>query len=171
MGFLASVVSFSRTVVDGAQAPECAVDRDGDETVTGGHFGPPGDDSPPLPSDVAYLGDDTGAGAAQITGYQDPATPGLATPGERRLYARSAPGVVAVELWLKSDGTLVARNPTGARLELGADGSARLATGLGELAIDPAGNVTWTTPLGTFGAATHQHATPFGPSGPPLRGT
>jgi hypothetical protein len=56
-------------------------------------------------------------------------------------------------------------------MALGPDGSARLGNALGELALDAAGNVTWTTPLGTNGAATHTHTTPFGPSGPPIPGT
>jgi hypothetical protein len=171
MGFLARVISFARTTVDGAQAPEVTVDRDGDEVATGYHFESSGDDAPPLPGDLAYLGDDAGAGAAQAIGYQDPLTPGTAAPGERRIYSRSAPGVVAVELWLKGDGTLVATNPAGGVLELGPDGSARLGNALGELALDAAGNVTWRTPLGTNGAATHTHPTPFGPSGPPIPGT
>lgn len=171
MGFLASVISFARTVVDGSPAPEVTADRGGDEVVTGHHFGAPGDDAPPLPGDLVYLGDDSGAGAAQAVGYQDPATPGLAAPGERRIYSRSAPGAVAVELWLKADGSLVATNVAGGVLELGVDGSGRVGNALGELALDAAGNVTWTTPLGTNGAATHSHATPFGPSGPPIPGT
>lgn len=171
MGFLAKVVSFERSTVAGAQTPECRVDRGGGETVTAHHFSAAGDDAPPLPGDLAYLGDDAGAGAAQITGYQDPSTPGAAAAGERRLYARSGPGVVAVELWLKADGTITASNPGGAVLELAPDGSARVANALGSIAVDPAGNVTWTTPLGTNGAATHAHATPFGPCGPPIPGS
>lgn len=171
MGFLAKVVSFARASVAGAQTPECIVDRDGGDTVTAHHFTAPGDDAPPLPGDVAYLGDDAGAGAAQIVGYQDPATAGVALPGERRIYSRSAPGVVAVSLWLKADGTITASNPGGAVLELAPDGSARVGNALGSFAVDPAGAVTWTTPLGTNGAATHTHPTPFGPSGPPIPGT
>jgi hypothetical protein len=171
MGFLATVISFVRTVVDGAQAPECRVDRDGDDTATAYHFAAPGDDAPPLTGDLAYLGDDSGAGAAQAVGYQDPFTPGKAAAGERRIYARAAPGVVAIDLWLKRDGTLVATNLAGGVLELGPDGAGRVRNALGELAVDAAGNVTWRTPLGTNGAATHTHATPFGPSGPPIAGT
>jgi hypothetical protein len=153
VGFLATVVSFARTVLAGEQAPECRLDLDGGDASTAHHFSPPGVDAVPLPGDVAYAGDDAGAGKAQIVGYQDPKTAGLAEPGEVRLYSRSGPGVMAVELWLKADGSLVARNA------------------LGELAIDAAGVVSWTTPLGTNGAATHSHSTPFGPSGPPLPGT
>lgn len=170
MGFIAEVVAFARTLVEGARVPECTVDRDGDETATAGHFSPAGDDAPPLPSDVAYLGDDRGAGAAQILGYQDPASEPKAAPGEKRIYSRAGPGVVAAEIWLKGDGTILAKAAAGA-LELSPDGSARLSNALGSLAIDPAGNVTATTPLGSYGAATHTHPTPFGPSGPPIPGT
>jgi hypothetical protein len=170
MGFLATVVSFTRSVFAGAQAPECTVDRDGGETLTALHLGAPGDDAAPLPGDVAYLGSDEGSGAAQIVAYQDPSTPGVAAPGERRIYSRSGPGVVAAELWLKADGTLVAKNASGS-LELGPDGSGRLVNPLGSIALDAAGLVTWTTPLGTNGAATHQHGTPFGPTTPPIPGT
>lgn len=171
MGFLGEVISSARTTVDGSQAPEVTVDRGGDEIVTAHHFSAPGDDGPPLPGDLAYLGDDEGAGAAQAVGFQDPATPGKAAPGERRLYARSGPGAVAIELWLKADGSLVATGLAGGVLALGPDGSGRVGNALGELAVDAAGNVTWKTPLGTNGAATHSHSTPFGPSGPPIPGT
>jgi hypothetical protein len=171
MGFVATVIAFERTEVEGVQTPECSVNRDGDETATGHHFSSPGDDAPPLPGDLAMLADDSGAGEAQPVGYQDPSTPGRAAPGEKRIYARSAAGVVACEIWLKSDGSLVVESASGATVELGTDGAVRLANGAGELAIDAAGNVTATTPLGTFGAATHTHTTPFGPSGPPITGT
>ena len=58
-----------------------------------------------------------------------------------------------------------------ASAELGSDGSIDLSNGAGGVAVDAAGNVTFTTPLGTFGAGTHTHTTPFGPSGPPIPGT
>jgi hypothetical protein len=153
MGFLAEVTAFERVVVDGAQAPECALDRDASDTATGGHFSPAGDDAPPLPGDVALCVDVEGTGAAQIAGYQDPSTPPLATGGEKRIYSRMVAGVVAAEVYLKADGSLVVRNA------------------LGELAVDAAGNVTWKTPLGTNGAATHAHGSPFGPTSAPIPGT
>ncbi len=172
MGILARVVSFLRARVDGAEAAEVGVDLGGDDTPTALHFCAPGVDAAPLPGDVATLEPGSGKGAVDAVGYQDPSTPGKARPGEVRLYARSGPGAVAVELWLESDGTLVARNPVvGAELALGPDGSVRAGNALGELAVDPAGVVTWSTPLGQNGAGTHTHATPFGPSGPPIPGT
>lgn len=127
MGFVATVRAFARTVIAGAQAPEVTVDRDGDETATAHHFGAPGDDAVPLPGDVAYLGDDAGAGAAQSVAYQDPTTAGVAAAGERRIYSRSAPGVMAAEVWCKADGTIVLRNASGARLELDAAGNVTVA--------------------------------------------
>lgn len=89
MGFLATVVSFTRTIVAGAQTPECTVDRDGDETLSVHHFSAPGDDAPPLPGDVAYLGDDAGAGAVQAVAYQDPETSPVAAAGEKRKIGRA----------------------------------------------------------------------------------
>ncbi len=171
MGFLGEVVSFERATVEGAQAPEVRIDRGGDEPATVGHFAPPGIDAAPLPGDNAYAGDDVGAGAAQAVGYQDPKTPPVATGGEVRLYSRSGPGVVAADVWLKADGTIVARTVAGGVFELGPDGSMRAGNAVGELAVDPAGVVTWKTALGLNGAATHTHPTPFGPSGPPIPGT
>lgn len=152
-GFLGAVIAFARETVSGSHVPETRVDRDGTDAATTGHFSAPGDDAPPLPGDLAYLADDFGAGNAQAVGYQDPATVGVAAPGEKRIYARSGPGVVACEIWLKADGAIVIAMP------------------LGSLAIDAAGNVTATTPLGTAGALTHTHTTPFGPSGPPIPNT
>lgn len=137
----------------GAHAPEAKVDRGGGDSITAYHFSAPGDDSQPLPTDVVYLGDDEGKGNAQILGYQDPKTSPAAALGEKRIYARSGPGVVSAEVWLKADGTLVLKNS------------------LGSIELDPTGNVTAKTPLGSFGAATHTHSTPFGPSGPPLPNT
>ncbi len=170
MGFLATVVEFTRSIVDGAQTPEAKVDRGGGDAVTAYHFAPPGDDSQPLPGDLAYLGDDEGAGNAQILGYQDPRNAGVAGRGEKRSYARSAAGALACEVWLKADGTIVVKNAV-VTLQLAASGAASVSNSNGSIDIDAAGNVTATTPLGTFGAGTHQHTTPFGPSGPPIPGT
>lgn len=153
MGFIATVVSFARSVVSGAQAPEAKVDRGGGDTITAGHFSAPGDDSQPLPGDIVFVAEDEGQGNGQIVGYQDAKTSPVAAGGERRLYARRGPGVVSCEVWLKADGTLTLKND------------------LGSIELDPTGNVTAKTPLGSFGAGTHTHTTPFGPSGPPIPNT
>lgn len=170
MGFIATVVEFLRTVTDGAQTPEAKVERGGDDPLTGYHFAPPGDDSQPLAGDDAFLVDDTGKGAAQIVGYQDPTSTPKAGAGEKRIYSRSGPGVMACEVWLKADGTIAIVNAAGS-IELAADGSSQMVNPLGSVALSSAGLVTFTTPLGTFGADTHTHASPFGPTGPPIPGT
>src|SRR5688572_5818346 len=122
MGFLATIVEFVRSIVDGAQAPEAKVDRGGGDALTAYHFAPPGDDSQPLPGDLAYLGGDEGAGTAQILGYQDPKNAGVAGPGEKRIYARSSDGTVVCQVWLKADGSVLLSNQAGS-VTLGADGA------------------------------------------------
>lgn len=172
MGFLATVVEFLRSTVEGVPTPEAKVDRGGNDTVTGYQFGPPGIDAHPLPGDVAYLGDDLGKGSAQILGYQDPKNAGTAGAGEHRLYSRSSDGLIVAEIWLKADGSILISNAVGAStVELAADGAIALSNATGGIAVDAAGNVTATTPLGQFGSGTHTHTTPFGPSGPPIPGT
>ena len=187
MGYLGEVVEFTRTVIEGKQTPEAKVDRGGGDAVTAHHFANPGDDSQPLPTDVAYVGDDQGTGNGQILGYQDPDTAPVAGAGEKRLYARSGAGVVACAVWLKADGTVLVSNDQGAlelkadgsvtvsnpqgSAELGSDGSVSVGNALGGITVDAAGNVTWKTPLGTNSAGTHTHVSPFGPTGPPIPGT
>lgn len=170
MGFIATVISFTRSVVSGAQAPEAKVDRGGGDSITAYHFSAPGDDSQPLPGDIAFVAEDEGQGNGQIVGYEDPKTSPVAAAGEKRIYARSGPGVVAAEIWLKVDGALVLKN-TSTTIELKADGAAIMSNAVGSIELDAAGNVTAKTALGTFGAATHTHTTPFGPSGPPIPNT
>ncbi len=189
MGFLASVVEFLRISDQGTPTPEVKCDNGDGDPVTAGHFAPPGTDARPLPGDVAYLGDDLGAGNAQAVGYQDPKNAGVAGAGEHRLYSRDADGAIVAEVWAKADGSILIRSELAsssvelkadgaislateqASAELGADGAINLSNATGGLAIDASGNVVATTPLGTFGAGTHTHASPFGPTGPPIPGT
>jgi hypothetical protein len=170
MGFLATVVEFLRSSDQGVPTPEVKFDPGDADTSTGGHFAPPGTDAPPLPGDVGYLGDDVGRGNAQALGYQDTKNPGIASGGEHRLYSRAADGSVMAEVWLKGDGSITLTAPQASAV-LGPDGAIELSNAHGGLSIDAAGNVVATTPLGTFGAGTHGHNSPFGPIGPPIPGT
>jgi hypothetical protein len=189
MGFLATVVEFLRSSDQGTPTPEVKCDPGDNDAATHFHFAPPGTDAVPLAGDVAYLGDDLGAGTAQAIGYQDPNNTGLAAGGEHRTYARAPDGSIVGEIWSKGDGSILVRSvlagssvelgadgaisltSPGASAELGADGAIEVSNALGGIAVDAAGNVTATTPLGTFGAGTHTHASPFGPTGPPIPGT
>lgn len=175
MGFLATVISFTRSVVAGAQAPEAKVDRGGGDSITAYHFSSPGDDSHPLPGDVVFVAEDEGSGNVQIVGYQDPKTSPVAAAGEKRIYARSAPGTVACEVSLRNDGTVVVRNtqatielrPDGAvavngaqaSIELGADGAASVTNALGSIDLDAAGNITLKNAVATLELKTSGEAT------------
>ena len=169
LGSLGDVVEFTRTVVEGKQTPEAKVDRGGGDAITAYHFSAPGDDSFPLPTDVVFLAGDDGSGTAHILGYQDPETTPVAEAGEKRIYARSGPGTVACEIWWKADGSVVISNDAGS-VTLGPGGTLRAENSLASMELTTTG-VTVTTVLGPVGATTHQHPTPFGPSGPPLPGT
>lgn len=172
MGFLATVREFLRSTVGGAPTPEVKCDLGGDDAVTGYHFTPPGVDAQPLAGDLVYLGDDQGAGIAQALGYQDTKNAGVAGAGEHRTYARASDGSIVAEIWAKADGSILIRSVlAGSTVALAADGAIDLSNSTGGVAVDAAGNVTATTPLGSFGAGTHTHTTPFGPSGPPIPGT
>lgn len=172
MGFLATVAEFLRSLDQGVPTPEVKCDRGGEDAVTAFHFTPPGTDAAPLPGDLVYLGDDLGAGNAQALGYQDPANAGRAAGGEHRIYSRAADRTPVAHVWLKADGSIVIESElAGSSVTLGPDGAITAENAAGGWSVDAAGNVTATTPLGTFGAATHTHTTPFGPSGPPIPGT
>jgi hypothetical protein len=170
VGFLATIISFTRAVVQGAHAPEAKVSRGGNDTLTAGHFSAPGDDSYPLPDDVAYVGDGAGKGAAEILGYQDSKTTPVAVAGEKRIYSRSGPGVVAASVYLRSNGTIIVRNSLGS-VELTPTGSVTIGNAVGSISLSALGLVTFTVGVSTVGASTHVHNIPTGVSGPPVPGT
>jgi hypothetical protein len=108
-GKLAKVVSFERR---GAEE-DVVVDTGGGALVTAAHLGGAGEDSPPLPGDVASLDDSSGTGNQQVTGYHDPLNTGKADDGEKRIYGRNAAGEVVAEVWLKGDGTVLVQGKIG----------------------------------------------------------
>ena len=69
-------------------------------------FAPSGDDSPPLPDDLAVLVYNNRTGGLAYLGAIDQANAPEAQPGERRIYARDSSGAIVSTLWLKGDGTL-----------------------------------------------------------------
>lgn len=172
MGRLATVGEFLRNNDQGTPTPEVKCDAGDGDASTAGHFAPAGTDAPPLAGDVAYLAEDLGRGNAQAVAYQDPKNAGVAAGGEHRIYARAPDGTPVAEIWAKADGSILVRSILkGSSVELGADGGIQLANALGSMAIDAAGKVTFTTPLGTFGGDSHMHGSPFGPTTGPIPGT
>lgn len=140
-------------------APETDVDLGGDDPATADHYGPSGDDSPPLADDLAALievTDDTENVAA--VGYTD-ATAQTAEPGEVRRYARDSSGEIVSSMHLKGDKTVEIAQADGASVviatdgkititgpagtvTMGTDGSILLEGGVGTIAIDAAGAIS-----------------------------
>lgn len=123
MAGIGDVIAYANEDVDGTSVPTVRIDEGGGNAKTAGHFGPAGDDSPPLPDDVAVHVDAGGSGRKQAVGYQDPKNPSKANPGERLLRARNPQGEVVLEVWLKGDGSFVVESHTGAALEMKTSGT------------------------------------------------
>lgn len=120
MGRIGEVLSFRRIDDDRGNVAEVTVDI-GDPTnpVTAEVYLPPGSDEHPLPGDQAFLIEGPGTGNWVAVGFADTKLAGLAAAGERIIYSRSAPGVIAAKIHLKADGSIDIND--GAAV-LGADG-------------------------------------------------
>lgn len=124
MSLLADVIAFVREVVNGVSVPVTSIDRGAGRGSSSYHFGPSGDDSPPLPGDVAAcLERVAGNGSTAAVGYQDPKNAGKALPGERMMYARNPQGEVVLEVYLKGDGSFLVESKTGSAIELKTSGT------------------------------------------------
>lgn len=100
MGVIGEVLEFTHT--DEGAFVKCDI---GGEFITAEHYGPPGDDSYPLPGDFVAISASVGEGNYQVDGYWDPKNPGSSGLGERKLYSRDADGNVVGYVLLKNDGT------------------------------------------------------------------
>jgi hypothetical protein len=107
MGWLARVFGIEKKNDDGAHGVDVVVDLGGGNLATVEHFADPGEDSPPLTHDVAAGDDAPGQGNLQAYGYADTKNPSLASPGEKRTYARDPQGNTKCHVWQKGDGTIV----------------------------------------------------------------
>lgn len=122
MGRIGEVLAFARIVSGDVRIDEVQVDPGGGANVTAQHVADAGDDSQPLPGDFAALAESNGTGREYVAGYHDPKTPRKAGPGAKRIFSRSAPGVVAAEVWLKEDGTVSIQVFNGAPISIKSDG-------------------------------------------------
>lgn len=137
MSEVAEVLAFERITDEDGRASDVKADLGG-RAINVTHFADPGDDSQPLSSDYVALSSAPGAGAEQAVGYLDPNTPPAAGPGEKRIYSRSGPGVVAAVVWLKSDGTVVIENASGGAIQMAPSGDVTI----NGVTIDAAGNIS-----------------------------
>lgn len=106
MGIVSTVLSYL--------GKDVKVDRGSGDNVTSQHFGPSGDDSPPLPGDYAVLSNAAGTGRQSAVGYRDAKNDGEAAPGEKRIYARDASGAVIATVWINNAGEVSIFNNNGA---------------------------------------------------------
>lgn len=176
---LAEVLDIERDTDESTPVVNIKCDPSGGANLTAEHFNPPGEDSLPLPGDIAALTEGAGSGGAAVAGYIDPKNEGKAANGEKRLYARDAGGAVKVELWFKGDGSLVATNGAGT-WELKPDGALEVVAPkivLNGVEIDDAGNLKAPGEVTAMALgpgvklSTHLHPTGTGPSGPATPGT
>lgn len=103
MGLIGTILDLLRTDEDGAPVDDVTVDHGGGANVTARHFGAPGDDSPPLPGDLAFTVDGPGSGGEVAIGYLDQSAK-AAEAGEKRIYARDSDGNPVMVVWLKQTG-------------------------------------------------------------------
>ena len=135
MGRIAKILSFVRTLANGAKVSDVKVDPGGGANVTAQHFSSPGDDAHPLATDYAVTMEVQRTGGVAAVGYVDPINEPKALRGDKRTYARdAASGEAVVEVWLQNDGTGTLSNSNGSAVLL------------------PDGGVELTTPEGTFEA-------------------
>jgi hypothetical protein len=110
---LGRVLSFIRSIRNGAKLSDVKVDPGGGPNVTAEHFSAPGDDAYPLPGDYVVSVAIQRSGGSAIVGYLDPKNDQRAGAGEKRIYARDSEGASIVEMWLKNTGEAVLSNSNG----------------------------------------------------------
>lgn len=138
------------------------------------HFGPSGDDSPPLPGDfVAAVPLDEDDEESAAVAYADE-TARVAKGGEKRIYARNSEGVVVSSAFLKGDGSVTITNDK-ATVDLTPTGAIKLSNSAAsvEIAVDgsikldgPTVSLAAGTPLGQFLTVLHVALTAWTPVNP-----
>ena len=113
MARIAKLLSFIRTIRNGANVSDVKIDPGGNPNITAEHFAPAGDDAYPLPTDYVITVQIPRGGGEVVVGYLDPLNTPAAQPGDKRIYGRDSVGAPIVELWLKNDGTAILSNDNG----------------------------------------------------------
>lgn len=153
MGRIAKLLSFTRTLLNGANVTDVKADPGGGANITAPHFSAPGDDAFPLPGDYPFLAEDVGEGTAVAVGYVDPKNAQKAEAGEKRTYARDpSTGEAVVEFWQKADSSAILENENG-HVELRADGSAILKNEQGFIELRADGGSRCESPAAAFDVA------------------
>lgn len=176
-GVIGKLLDFVRGQVDGAHVSDAVIDPGGGANLSAQHFSSPGDDARPLPGDYVATAPSPGTGNEHAVGYIDPANPGIAEAGEKRIYSRGDDGAVIAVVWLKNDGTIVIENDSG---EIQLEPGGKIV--LNGVEIDASGNISTPgsikadleitakalTPASQVTVSQHLHA---GIGSPPTPGT
>ena len=102
----AQIASVEKYLANGNTGPEIKGDTGGEDGTDMDHFAPVGDDSAPLAGDNALAIPLDGETENLVaTAYADGTTK-VASPGEKRIYARDSSGAVSAEVFLKNDGSI-----------------------------------------------------------------
>lgn len=148
-GVVGRILSSVWRVIGGVSITDVKMDPGGGPNVTAEHFQPAGDDSPALPGDYGYASPGPQAGRYAVVGYVDAYNAPVAVPGEKRIYARNAAGVIVGACWLKGDGTIVTENDLG-RTELRPDGSHLMINAEGHYELRADGSHLMLSPGGYY---------------------
>jgi hypothetical protein len=110
VGRIAKVLSFFRTLRNGAQLTDVKINTGGNVTKTCENFSSSGDDSQPLNTDYCAILDIERSGGSVVVGYVDPKNAGVTSAGEKRIYSRDGSGNIAAFIHLKSNGNISIEN-------------------------------------------------------------
>jgi hypothetical protein len=149
MGRIARVLSFVRSLSNGAKVTDVKSDPGGGANTTAQHFAPAGDDSHPLDTDYTLLVPLPRSGGAAAVGYLDPSNTPKAEAGDKRIYARDSSGAVVAEVWLKNDGTALVSNGNGS-IELAPDGGTKATTPSATFEAAASGSIKGVNGSGSF---------------------
>lgn len=122
-GFIATVLEAVRVVRNGGFIVDVKSDPGGGGILDVEHMGPPGDDSPPLPSDSMGVLPVDGTGRGVATGYVDNSNEGIALPGERRTYARDSSGAIQASMYMENDGAVTIDAADGSTIQVFSNGT------------------------------------------------
>ncbi len=113
MGLISRVISYVKTVSQGANVSDVKHDPGGGANQTGRHFQDPNTDSAPLPGDYLVTVHVQQSGSEEAVAYLDPSQAQTAQPGENRTYSRNGGGTEVAQVYLKNDGTIEVSNDSG----------------------------------------------------------
>ncbi|MCK5612867.1 hypothetical protein KAR91_63930 [Candidatus Pacearchaeota archaeon] len=147
---IGTVLSIQITEHNGVKIPEAKVQVYETDNLFLERYGPPGEDSAPLPEkDIAVTVKRGESGAEALVGYLDPINEPIALSGEWKRNGRDDDAKIVNYIYLKKDGTIIHWNEK-ANIEINPDGEYALTTPKGTFLIDKDGNIELENSAGSF---------------------